>query len=68
MVMQDVIAEQFKSRTILPIAHRINTIADYDRVLVLDAGEIIEDGAPVDLMTDPSSKFALLATAHSDGA
>ena len=26
------------------IAHRINTISDYDRVLVLDDGEVVEDG------------------------
>ncbi|EAW12808.1 ABC transporter C family protein [Aspergillus clavatus NRRL 1] len=38
------------SSTMLVIAHRISTIADFDRVLVLDAGRVIEFASPWDLM------------------
>jgi ATP-binding cassette, subfamily B, bacterial len=37
-------------RTAVIIAHRLSTVAIADRVLVLRAGEIIEDGAPADLL------------------
>ena len=38
-----------KDRTVIAIAHRLSTVADYDRVVVLRDGEIIEDGAPHEL-------------------
>jgi len=49
------------------IAHRINTILNYDRVIVLDAGNIVEDGSPADLTKDPASRFAQMAAAHAKG-
>ncbi|CRG91117.1 hypothetical protein PISL3812_08165 [Talaromyces islandicus] len=36
--------------TLLVIAHRLSTIADFDRILVMDAGKVVEFGAPRDLM------------------
>lgn len=43
--------------TLLVIAHRINTIADFDRVLVLDAGRAVEFGSPRDLMENDNGYF-----------
>ncbi|KAJ3322905.1 Multidrug resistance-associated protein 4 [Boothiomyces sp. JEL0866] len=52
----------FSCATVLTIAHRLNTVIDYDKILVLEAGEIVEYGAPWDLLnkslTDPSAWFA----------
>jgi len=39
-LIQKTIREEFKTRTMLIIAHRLNTIIDSDRILVLDAGQV----------------------------
>jgi ABC-type multidrug transport system fused ATPase/permease subunit len=47
---------RFKNTTIT-IAHRLQTIIDYDKVLVLDKGEVIEFGDPYDLLKDTKGIF-----------
>uniref|UniRef100_A0A2K5RIC6 Multidrug resistance-associated protein 1 n=1 Tax=Cebus imitator TaxID=2715852 RepID=A0A2K5RIC6_CEBIM len=49
-LIQSTIRTQFEGCTVLTIAHRLNTIMDYTRVIVLDKGEIQEYGAPSDLL------------------
>ncbi|CAG2173327.1 unnamed protein product, partial [Oppiella nova] len=49
-VIQTTIRRKFSDRTVLTIAHRLNTIIDCDRVLVLDAGEIVEFDEPLALL------------------
>lgn len=48
--IQSMIRKKFKDSTVISIAHRLNTIADYDRVIVMKKGEIIEVGEPLELM------------------
>lgn len=51
---------EFKDSTMIVIAHRINTIIQSDRVLVLSFGEIKEYDTPKALMSNPSSEFSRL--------
>ena len=43
---------QFQGATVITIAHRINTIMMSDKVLVLDAGKVIEFESPQKLISD----------------
>ena len=44
--IQDCLKTKFENTTIITVAHRLNTIADYDRVIVMNKGEIVEMGVP----------------------
>lgn len=43
--------------TIVAIAHRIDTVAEYDRIIVMENGGIREMGSPADLLSDAESEF-----------
>lgn len=61
--MQRVIRECFQEQTIIMIAHRLKSLLDFDRVVVLDSGRLVENGAPRDLLADESSAFRALYSA-----
>ncbi|ORZ32646.1 P-loop containing nucleoside triphosphate hydrolase protein, partial [Catenaria anguillulae PL171] len=53
-------SELMVGRTLIVIAHRIHTVLALDRILVLDKGSVIEDGAPLDLVRQDGSHFRSL--------
>lgn len=59
-VMQRIIREEFKGCTIIAVAHRLGTIRDFDRVVVLDQGRVVEDGKPDELLDNEWSWFRKL--------
>ncbi|KAJ3271079.1 hypothetical protein HDV01_007092 [Terramyces sp. JEL0728] len=59
-LLQSVLRKSLRDTTIISIAHRLNTIADFDRVLVLDQGRLSEYDAPHILLQDEDSEFTKL--------
>ncbi|ALC48368.1 SK [Drosophila busckii] len=62
------IRNKFRECTVLTIAHRLNTIMDSDKVLVMDAGQLVEFGAPYELLTQSESKIfhsMVMETGHA---
>lgn len=60
-LIQNTIRSEFETCTIITIAHRLNTIMDYDRIMVLDAGLIKEFDSPGNLLADNQSVFYSMA-------
>ncbi|KAI1300681.1 hypothetical protein EDD11_006060 [Mortierella claussenii] len=64
--IQGTIREEMANATILTIAHRIRTIADFDRVLVMNAGEVAEFDKPLTLMKKKDSLFRSMCERSSE--
>lgn len=56
--IQASIRKEFADSTVLTIAHRVDTILDYDKILVLKQGHIVEFGPPAELRNKPNGEFA----------
>ncbi|KAL2915593.1 hypothetical protein HK105_204778 [Polyrhizophydium stewartii] len=56
-IIQKCLRQDFGDSTVLTIAHRLNTIVDYDRVMVLSAGEIVEFDTPQALVAREGGVF-----------
>ncbi|KAF8936610.1 hypothetical protein BGZ47_009413, partial [Haplosporangium gracile] len=66
-LIQKTIREQFKDRTLLTIAHRIKTVMDSDKILVLEQGRVVEFESPqVLLARKDKSLFYRLAEQSSE--
>ncbi|WP_308797060.1 ABC transporter ATP-binding protein [Agromyces silvae] len=63
--VQDALQTLLSGRTAVIIAHRLSTVAIADRVLVMEHGRVVEDGAPADLIAG-SGRFAALHAAWRD--
>lgn len=53
-LIQNTIRTKFANCTILTIAHRLHTVMDCDKVLVMDAGRLVEFGSPYELLNELS--------------
>lgn len=63
--IQKTIRKEFGNRScsVLTIAHRLDTIMDSDRIIVMDQGRVGEVGSPASLLRNPKSLFTQLVAA-----
>jgi ABC-type multidrug transport system fused ATPase/permease subunit len=64
-VMERLMAEHTRNRTMLIIAHRISTLKNADRVVVFDQGQLVEQGRFDELAEDPASRFGMMCSIQS---
>lgn len=64
--IQDAIQKVLKGRTSFMIAHRLSTITNADRILVIDKGEVIEEGSHESLMALKGSYFKLYTNQYRE--
>ncbi|XP_014791161.1 multidrug resistance-associated protein 1 isoform X2 [Octopus bimaculoides] len=62
-LIQQTIRSEFKDSTVITIAHRLNTIMDYSKIIVMDKGRICEFDSPGVLLQNKDSLFYSLAKA-----
>jgi ABC-type multidrug transport system fused ATPase/permease subunit len=65
-LIQETVQKELSSTTVLCIAHRLQTIAYYDLILVMDAGEVKEYDSPLKLLQQDSSIFKEMCLASGD--
>ncbi|XP_018013126.1 ATP-binding cassette sub-family C member 10 [Hyalella azteca] len=58
--VQRVLSDTFRNTTVLIVAHRLRTLSDCDRLLVLENGELVEEGSPHELMVRQNSRYCNL--------
>lgn len=66
-LIQNLIDVEFRSSTMIVIAHRLKTIMACDAILVMDQGQVVEFDSPQVLLQKKDSYFASLAAEHKDG-
>ncbi|KAK6473650.1 multidrug resistance-associated protein 5-like isoform X1 [Huso huso] len=66
-LIQETISESFCHCTTLVIAHRLNTVLNCDRIMVLDQGQVVEFDAPSALLSDENSRFHAMVNAAEGG-
>lgn len=66
-LIQEALATLMKGRTSIVVAHRLSTIATLDRIIVLDKGQIAEDGSHAELLKKKKGIYAGLWSHQSGG-
>ena len=66
-LIQTVIRQQFTQSTVITIAHRLNTVLDYDHILVMRDGEVAEWGSPDELRRKEGGLFAAMLQLSTTG-
>ncbi|MBL7489225.1 ABC transporter ATP-binding protein, partial [Frankia sp. AgW1.1] len=49
-----------KGRTVIAIAHRLSTLRNFDRIIVIQNGEIVQDGTPASLISKAGAYKSLV--------
>lgn len=65
--IEKALKELMKNKTVIAIAHRLSTLKNMDRIVVLDKGKIIENGSRTELLKNKNSTFSKLYKLQSAG-
>ena len=65
-LVQETLFSELGAKTVVTIAHRLDTILNYDRILVLDKGRISEFDTPKNLLNDKNSVFYSMMQKHQE--
>ncbi len=57
-LLQAAVSKSFTDSTIIAVAHRLDTVIDYDKILVLGSGKVLEYGTPRELLERHDSYFS----------
>lgn len=58
--MQALLRSEFKDQTIISVVHKLQSVLDFDRVILLENGRMVESGNPKELLSTPGSAFLAL--------
>jgi ABC-type multidrug transport system fused ATPase/permease subunit len=61
--VQAMVQNEFQHATVITVAHRLKSIIEYDRILVMEDGRVIEDDSPANLLSNASGHFTSLVNA-----
>lgn len=67
LMVQKALENLMKNKTVIAIAHRLSTLRAMDRILVIEDGEIKEDGAPQELLKKKNGRFKHFYSLQTDG-
>ena len=66
-MVQKALENLMKNKTVIAIAYRLSTLRAMDRILVLENGEIKEDGTPQELLKKKNGRFKHFYSLQTDG-
>lgn len=67
-LLQKTIAKSFAGSTVIAVAHRLETVIDYDRILVLGGGSRLEYDVPWELLSNNDSHFTKMVDDTGENA
>lgn len=59
-LMVKILKEEFSSHTVISVVHPLNTIREFDTIILLDRGEVVETGSPNELLEKEGGRFRAL--------
>jgi ATP-binding cassette subfamily C (CFTR/MRP) protein 1 len=60
-----VIRKEFADKTVIAVAHRLTTVTDFDQIIVLSNGRILETGSPKELLQKKGEFFEMVSSSSS---
>jgi len=64
--MQNIFRSEFSDKTLIAVAHRLDSIIDFDRIILMNQGVVLENGPPIELLAAGTKFRALWDSFHAD--